>query len=273
MDNLGEYLRKEREKKGITIEEASMVTRIGKTYLKAIEEGNFSQQSPVFMKGFIKSYCKYLGIDNTEILLRFTEIQNERVDQAGVEKGFELEPVGNKNRYIIPTVAALSVIALLFLLTTSKRSDMPPPQVKMTAKTDASQQKNVMQNNTSNPSTLAPRTTIQAKIFKPISTMQQTPVNLKPAKAEIKPAPIPAAKTKKEYTLTITAKELTWLKITVDERNPVEVLLREGEKVTWTADNKITILAGNAGGVELDLNGKSLGSLGPTGKVATKIIP
>ncbi|MEK7850641.1 MAG: helix-turn-helix domain-containing protein, partial [Deltaproteobacteria bacterium] len=55
-DNLGEYIKREREKKGITLEEAARTTRIRKVYLQAIEDGDFNIQPSIFMKGFIKSY-------------------------------------------------------------------------------------------------------------------------------------------------------------------------------------------------------------------------
>ena len=69
-------------------------------------------------------------------------------------------------------------------------------------------------------------------------------------------------KPEKQHSLIATARELTWLQVTVDNNDPAEVLLREGESTRWLADSKITIVVGNAGGVDLTYNGKLLESLG-----------
>lgn len=66
------------------------------------------------------------------------------------------------------------------------------------------------------------------------------------------------------------ARELTWLRVTVDNNNPLELLLKEGESATLFADTKIKVVAGNAGGIDLTFDGKPLEKLGPSGKVATK---
>lgn len=267
MDSLGEYLKKEREKKGITIKEASRITRIGKAYIQAIEDGNFSIQSPVFIKGFLKSYAEFLGVDCTDILEKYNEILNEKNGQAATEKGFELEPVRNRSRYLIPSVLALALITVIYILTTSEKPDRTPAQVQKTAKVDVPQQKPVLSNTTAYSAPLAIMTTSQTKIFKPITS--SPPVSSKLTVQNVQPA----GKPEKQHTLIITARELTWLRVTVDHNKPVEVLLREGESATWFADSKIMVVAGNAGVVDLTFNGKPLEKLGPSGKVVTKIFP
>ena len=70
--------------------------------------------------------------------------------------------------------------------------------------------------------------------------------------------------------LEVLALEQTWIEVRVDDRTPTEVLLKEGEKVRWTARDSLSLVIGNAGGVRLTLNGEPVHSLGPSGKVVRK---
>ena len=66
---LGEKLRQAREERGISISEVAEQTRISSLYLKSIEEDNYKPlPGGIFNKGFIKSYAKYVGIDEQEAL-------------------------------------------------------------------------------------------------------------------------------------------------------------------------------------------------------------
>ncbi len=76
---LGEVLRGEREKKGLTIELVMESTKISRTNLVAIEKGDYATlPHPVYTKGFVKSYARYLGLDADELAMVVDqEYQNE----------------------------------------------------------------------------------------------------------------------------------------------------------------------------------------------------
>ncbi|MBA7661127.1 hypothetical protein ES703_69139 [subsurface metagenome] len=71
--------------------------------------------------------------------------------------------------------------------------------------------------------------------------------------------------------LSATALEEVWVSIIVDEREEIQELLKAGDEKTWEAENKLEIRVGNAGGIELELNGEPLGSPGERGQVVTRI--
>jgi cytoskeleton protein RodZ len=73
--------------------------------------------------------------------------------------------------------------------------------------------------------------------------------------------------------LTIEATDQTWLKIAVDDDRPYEILLKPGEKIYREASEKFTIDIGNAGGVNILFQGKSLGVLGKRGDVIHLTLP
>jgi len=69
MAPLGETLRRARQSRGTSIEDAERVTRIPRKYLEALEQENFSiLPAPVYARGFLRSYAGYLGLDPGELL-------------------------------------------------------------------------------------------------------------------------------------------------------------------------------------------------------------
>jgi cytoskeleton protein RodZ len=63
----GDKFRKAREKKELSFDDVSNVTKIGARMLRAIEEENFDVlPGGVFNKGFIRAYAKHLGLNDEE---------------------------------------------------------------------------------------------------------------------------------------------------------------------------------------------------------------
>ena len=61
---VGQKLEEARNRKGISIREASESTKIRGDYLTAFEAGNFDLKLPdVYLRGFIRVYARFLGID------------------------------------------------------------------------------------------------------------------------------------------------------------------------------------------------------------------
>ena len=78
MSELGTWLIRAREARGLTIEDAERDTRISRRYLQALESEQFEViPAPVYARGFLRSYSQYLGLDPAEMLALFP-----RDDQA-----------------------------------------------------------------------------------------------------------------------------------------------------------------------------------------------
>src|SRR6266436_8105484 len=72
---LGEKLRQAREERGIPLSEVAEQTRISSLYLQSIENDDYKPlPGGIFNKGFIKSYAKYVGIDEQEALLDYSRV-------------------------------------------------------------------------------------------------------------------------------------------------------------------------------------------------------
>ena len=80
---LGEKLRQAREERGITITEVAEQTRISPHYLELIENDDYSTlPGGIFNKGFVKSYAKYVGIDESEALQDYSRLITAQTGDA-----------------------------------------------------------------------------------------------------------------------------------------------------------------------------------------------
>jgi cytoskeletal protein RodZ len=89
-ETLGQYLRRERESRRISLDELSRTTRINYPFLRALEENDFdffSQDD--FIPGFLKLYARHVGLDCQEVLQRY-EFQSEMHRQ---KKAFQQLPL------------------------------------------------------------------------------------------------------------------------------------------------------------------------------------
>jgi cytoskeleton protein RodZ len=67
MGSFGDRLKKEREQRGITLDDISLNTKIGTRLLRALEEEKFDQlPGGIFNKGFVRAYARHVGIDEDQ---------------------------------------------------------------------------------------------------------------------------------------------------------------------------------------------------------------
>jgi cytoskeleton protein RodZ len=83
----------------------------------------------------------------------------------------------------------------------------------------------------------------------------------------------PPAAAGKMYHLVIETRELTWIRITEDRNPPYQALLKPGDKIERMASDYFQLDIGNAGGINLTFQGKSLGSLGKPGQIIHMRLP
>jgi cytoskeleton protein RodZ len=76
MASLGERLREAREARGLSPSEVSEKIRIRTVYLIAIEEENWrAVGAPVYIRGFLRTYARFLGLDPEEVVAQFGELE------------------------------------------------------------------------------------------------------------------------------------------------------------------------------------------------------
>jgi cytoskeleton protein RodZ len=90
---------------------------------------------------------------------------------------------------------------------------------------------------------------------------------------QTQPVPVSATDAKPAaQRLVIHAVEPTWIRVQVDDGQVSEELLPAGAGREWTAARRFVLTVGNAGGLEIDLNGKRMPALGARGAVIQKLV-
>jgi len=70
MESPGKYLKAERESRNLSLKVISESTRIQEHLLKALEEDQYEVfKSSTYVKGFLRSYARYLGLNPTDLIL------------------------------------------------------------------------------------------------------------------------------------------------------------------------------------------------------------
>ena len=115
MGVFGDRLRREREMRGVTLEEISESTKISKRSLQAMEEEDFDLlPGGIFNKGFVRAYARFLGIDEEQAVADFLAVSNEQqsqVDKFPLELHDEVNrPPLNPKRSLLPVIVALLVL-------------------------------------------------------------------------------------------------------------------------------------------------------------------
>jgi transcriptional regulator with XRE-family HTH domain len=254
MGQLGESLKEARQNKGVSLEKAEEETRIRKKYLQALEEEDFSIiPSEVYVKGFLRNYAIYLGLDTEEIKALYKGKSVEkgkpewigRVGQMAREEtgphAFPMDMSMTQSRLLaFPfLVTALAVLAFSLLGLWAFRQYIPLPKT--------------------GPETKATTTEVQLRpTFTPTSAITPVPPTLVGT-------PTPKVYTGVEVELVVL--ERAWLQVHVDGEKVFEGVFDEGTRITWNGKERVAVRCNNAGGVEVTLNGQKLGPLGKRGQV------
>lgn len=85
MGSFGERLRREREMRGVSLDDIADATKIGTRLLRAVEEEHFELlPGGIFNKGFVRAYAKYLGLNEDEAVADYLEAAGESVTDPRV---------------------------------------------------------------------------------------------------------------------------------------------------------------------------------------------
>lgn len=73
MESVGKYLRQQREAKAMSIEEVARATRVPMSSVERLESDQFDElPGEVFVRGFMKSYARAVGLEADDVLARYT---------------------------------------------------------------------------------------------------------------------------------------------------------------------------------------------------------
>ncbi len=273
MDCPGEYLKRERELREASLDDISKEIRVPVKLLRALEADDYSYlPHATFVKGFIRAYCKYLGVDENDALLRYELYLQEIAEFEEPAKKSKPLDVEERNypvrSYLTLTLVAVGIIIIAgvyYLSSTSEEALVSEKQtslapVKEEAVSVKTEEKEVemkamvedkapvVEGKKIEPLVAAApkvESVAESQVEESAGQEQEAAAEEKEEKEEAPafvtlPALTPEELTERglqpgEHLLRAHAKELTWVKITTDYAEPFEVMLKPGERAEWKA--------------------------------------
>jgi len=264
-ETVGQFLRKEREKRKVSLDAVAKVTRITRENLEALEKDDFQVISaPVFVRGFLRNYATYLGLDPKEVISRY----DSQTDLIPAPQDKEPPPPPREEKPIFKALLFLSIllVAVAFSFFYYQRTSVrpsPSPSSSGAALSPAPEGQPSSSKVPPDKGKIGTRAIQLEKGKKPSDKLQTATT-----------APPEIDQTKEQrHVLRAVATEKTWVRVIADDSQVRSVLLQPGETSTWTAQRKFSITLGNAGGVELFFNGASQGRVGNSGAVVHLVLP
>lgn len=236
MESLGEYLKRVREEKEVTLEEVARVTRIRRDFLSALERDDYQLfPAPVYMRGFLKTYAGFLGLNVNEALARLSSQLAARVT----------EEVGKSS--VVPSGSSQWPVPLVFLLIVALAAlgfyYFPGRQG------------------------------YRGALKKPVPATPSVTVSPGAGMASM-PEPAPEIYTQEsKHELVMRASAPALVTVRADNQAPQQIALKAGETVMLSARENFELTVENAAAVEITFDRKPLGALGSEGEKVELTLP
>jgi cytoskeletal protein RodZ len=253
MGLFGDRLRREREMRGITLDEISESTKISRRHLEALEREQFDQlPGGVFNKGFVRAYARFLGLDEEQAVADYSLASNDQPepeDKFPLEIHEEPDRELNPRRSNLPLIFALAALAgvlvgYFFWVKSKPKNDHGAGAPQETAL----QEQNAK---------------VPASATDPATAPQPTAAPQTPVTPELQAAPKPEQAAEKKFSVLVKAKEDSWVSVIADGKaffGPG--ILTVDSKKKFRAAKILVLTTQNAGGIDVLFNGKPLGALG-----------
>ncbi len=264
MESFGARLKREREQRKVTLDEISLSTKIGTRFLRALEEEHFEQlPGGIFNKGFVRAYARHLGMDEEQTISEYLLASGTAQPEKQPEAVRELELRTEEDTQAAARIpwGVLAVILLLVALGFAlwgfhSRERSASPSVE-TAPAD---------NQTSPP---APANTDTKKPA--ASESLAAPSTASVSTAESSAATPSSGPASDAFVVLISARENSWLTITVDGKQIMnDTLIAPGEK-SVQGQKEVVVRAGDVGALDFSFNGKKLPVQGDYEQVKTLV--
>jgi cytoskeleton protein RodZ len=228
---LGERFRAAREARGLSLSDVADQIRIRSVYLQAIEDDAWNTIGPpVYIRGFLRTYGRFLGIDPEAAVAAFNRTQPAASAAPAREPEFD-EPPARRGTLLIWVASGVAVLLIAFVVY--------------------------------NELTMRGTPTVAASTPPGAAAASPSPPGAA-ATPSAKPQTLAAAGGPKTLALVLSAP--SWLRVTVDGSVSMEGTFPAGTSKTFHGKNAL-VRIGNAGGVEVYVDGKDVGKLGRSGDV------
>ncbi|MBP0022113.1 MAG: helix-turn-helix domain-containing protein [Cyanobacteria bacterium SBLK] len=296
---LGAYLREIRLKQSLSIDELEERTRIKARVLVAIEEAKGGDlPEPIYVRALIQQFADALGLEGRDFASAFPidpKIKGIQTSWKPLRR-YKVRLFPWYLAYTLVLVCAMSGFSLLASRSGDNFAQNPAPA---TRDDNNLEPPTIATNNSANPATN--NSANNTAVTKPLQSSPQNPASTSPNSSPAplpKPASIPSlpspstdARTVSDrppsnpaspnnptppsatpnapVVVSMTLQDDCWLKVVADGEIVYQGTLAKGEQKTWHAQEQITVVAGNAGGVVVAINNQEAKPLGTLGAVET----
>ncbi len=245
----GAKLKHLRKTKGYSLEEVYEKTKIRISVLENLEADATKDMPSAYLRGLLKVYCNALGVDPKEFIEDRAEKQEPVITKLPVN---ELKP----------------------------KKETPPPvkrqEVRLSTSKSQAKAKPVKLKPVVFVVGLIVLTMIAFRIGKTISIHRASRSERKISSLKIKDKAVSTSPASDSIinkpSLGIRAKESCWIEVKVDGKTISKSVLKRGDFEFWEAKQRIEFSLGNAAGVDVEVNGKPLPTLGRRGQVIKNIV-
>ncbi len=279
METLGAYLKKNREQRGVSLEEMASNTKINISVISFLEEDRFDKlPASVFVKGFIKSYLGYLGLNPKEAVLFYelisgeaqkkpkilspvTEQQNNQSDKNNEKSmGKKVYNIKFSQRSLVifgSVSIAIIIVLMYFIIFPSSSTD------------DISEyRKRMLLRMAPQPATQpVPQQEVVATlpvVVAPTPTPPSPPVVVK--------ATVPVISENPQKVI-LKVQQDAWFKAQIDDGKPFEFLLRKGNVKKLDAKKVLKIFVGDTSVSSIEYQGELLKDLAQQGRTRSFVFP
>jgi transcriptional regulator with XRE-family HTH domain len=282
VENLRRF-KERREELGISLKEAEEETRIRIDYLRAIEEGDFDYiEAEVYLRGFLKVYSAYLGLDTRQVLEDYKKLKEPEIIEEEVIKkeSFKDKILSSfdEHQNVVLMSCLIGVVLLIIGL-------LAVVGFKLYGLIDESG--NMANGSPSIETTQMKEEIMQAKDDKEIKEDEAVEVKEENTVAEVKKDTVEnnvqeTAMYKEDndklaneeviaekITIQVETIDDSWYSVEVDGNVLFKGLVVANKQKTFSGE-KIRVKIGNAAGIRVIKDGKIMGPFGSKGEVIIK---
>lgn len=268
---LGDLLRETREQKNLSLDDVEKGTNIRKLYIKSIEEGNYEKlPGEVFLKGFIKTYGKFLGLDSQKLIEQYKQEKNtpNPAEEINIEtKKEEVAPSPTEENKQQEKNSSTKILNI------QQKKENNIPKIDSFS---ANQEYLQSHKNNSKRNILlvvAILIVIIGAVVVFISSQGSSDTKTTTATETVtvtenqakEPEPIVSgAEVKAVFN------EDCWTEVKVDGKVVLSETVKKGNTLTWKGEKQVDVTVGNAGAVDVTFNNQPAGKLGDIGAVVSK---
>jgi cytoskeleton protein RodZ len=288
----GEYLRREREMRGVSLEEISTATKISIRFLQAIEDEELSKlPGGIFTRSFVRTYARYLGLEEERVLAdcQLADQQKPEVDIWRITANRARPNSSASRTRIIAVLVAGGFLASGYALfhysrrimeqqtstpmvtppstsaggtnlpTTTSPSTNPPPGATPGQPSAPAQPEN---NPSLSATSGAPTAGGSSGLGTPQGGRPSPGSKANPPNQSTPTGGSNAFEAHTDLVLQVAATERTWVAVDADGKTVLQKVLNPNEVQNLKAHESFDVTIGHAQGVVLTLNGETLKPLG-----------